>query len=489
MKRFAFLSIVVLMIFVLTDCSRDRSVTPDPNAADENHSVVTADPEAVASEIVARAGWELDPEAAADSKGGGPALTGGGGFLVSVDREVIVDDIVHYSFVIRIGCGPHDLIGLHRVVKERRPCKPIRAKKNIFLLHGDAVGFVKFMFGPASPNTPDDHAAAVYLAQNGVDVWGIDQNWVLVPSGTADFSFMAEWGIQNQIDNLRAGLAIARFARLLTGSGFGKMHLLGYSSGVMTGYAYLNEESQRPECKRHVGGFMQADLGYKFGPEAEQSRVTFCGEAAWTGAELAAGNYEDTTPQLFQALGFLSETDPDGPSPIIDGLTNLEAILLFGAQTYMVFAYNSWWHYFAPIVENGQVVDLGYTPLAAAQDFVQAAAFVQAMRFYHDYAVILCDEEDVPYDDHLSDITVPVLNIAPAGGIGETGNYGLTLLGSTDITILNIQLHPDDQPALDFGHIDLWTANNAPELVWQPMLDWINDHTPNGRGVAWNRKE
>jgi len=488
MNRYTFLVCTVLVLTVFAGCSQDRSVTPDPTVATDHSSAVIANPEAVAAELVSRAGWEIDPEAVADSKDGGIALSGGGGCIDWIEREVIVDDIVHYYIEVQVGSGMYDVIGLHRVVKERRPHHPIRTKKNVFLQHGDAVGFVKFLFGPASPNTPDDHAAAVYLAQNDIDVWGIDQNWVLVPEGTTDYTFMAGWGMQNQIDNLGAGLAIARNARLLTGNGYGKMHLLGYSSGVMTGYAYLNEESQRPRGQRHVGGFVQADLGYKFGPEAEQARVAFCGEAAWTGDALAAGDYADPTPQVFQALGFLSQTDPGGPSPILVGLTNLEAFFVFGAQTYLVFPYNSWWHYFAPIVEDGQIVDLSYTPLAAAQDFVQAACFVEAMSFYHDYAVLLCDEEDVPYDDYLADITVPVLNIAPAGGIGETANYGLTLLGSTDITILNIQLQPEDRPELDLGHIDIWTANDAPEEVWQPMVEWINAHTRGGRDLAkhWN---
>ncbi len=81
-----------------------------------------------------------------------------------------------------------------------------------------------------------------------------------------------------------------------------------------------------------------------------------------------------------------------------------------------------------------------------------------------------------------------MLNIAPAGGIGVTGNYCLTLLGSADITILNIQLLPDDQHVLDFGHIDIWTADDAPGLVWQPMVDWIDDHSPNGWNVAKDKK-
>ena len=40
------------------------------------------------------------------------------------------------------------------------------------------------------------------MAQNDIDFWGIDQNWILVPQGVTDFGFMADWGIQNQVENL-----------------------------------------------------------------------------------------------------------------------------------------------------------------------------------------------------------------------------------------------------------------------------------------------
>ncbi len=375
-----------------------------------------------------------------------------------------------------MGCGEHDAIRLHRVVKERHPYRPIRTRKNIFLLHGDAVGFVKFLFGPASPHTPDSHALAIYLAQEGVDVWGMDQNWALVPMDTSDFSFMADWGIQNQVDNLRSGLAVARISRLFTGNGFGKMHLLGYSSGVMTGFAYLNEESQRPRWQRHVKGFVPADLAYKLGPEAEEGRLFTCGAADEYRAALEAGTYEDPTGIVFDMLGALAETDPNGPSPIIEGVTNLDAMFFFTTQTHLLLPINDWWHYFAPILEEGQAVNFNYTPMPGVLDFLQTASPYEALRFVYDYMVLFCDEEDVPYDDHLADITVPILNVAPAGGVGETSYYGLTLLGSTDVTNLNIQLQPDDQHLLDFGHIDLWTADNAAELVWQPIFEWIAEH-------------
>ncbi|UCH84850.1 MAG: hypothetical protein JSW50_03945 [Candidatus Latescibacterota bacterium] len=483
MQRYTFLFCMAVALVLSSSCSQDQPTLPDQSSDVGQPTGVTIDPETAAAELIARAGWEVST----DSREGGPALTGSSGVILSFTSEPLAGDVVHHTFVIQVGPGSYDLIALHRVVREPHPGNPMRTRKSIFLQHGDAVGFVKFLFGPASPNTADDHAAAIYLAQRDIDVWGIDQNWVLAPADLTDQSVMAGWGVQNQVDNLRMGMAIARHARLMTGNGYRKMILLGYSSGVMTGYAYLNEESQLPPGQRHASGFMQADLGYKIGPEYEDARLSACADAEFAQSEMDAGNYIDYTPQLFQALGYLSQTDPGGASPIIPGLTNFEAFFLFVGQTYMIAAYAPWWHYFAPVFDNGDPAGFNYTPLAGAEDFVQTACELYPTRFWYDLSVILCDEEDVPWDDHLSEITVPILNIAPAGGIGRVADYPLTLLGSSDITTLYIQLQADDERELDFGHIDLWTATNAPDLVWQPMVDWIDDHTPGSHGRGHDR--
>jgi hypothetical protein len=44
------------------------------------------------------------------------------------------------------------------------------------------------------------------------------------------------------------------------------------------------------------------------------------------------------------------------------------------------------------------------------------------------------------------------------------------------VTVLEVQFYPDDLFALDFGHIDLFTANNAEQEVSQPILEWIQGH-------------
>jgi len=72
------------------------------------------------------------------------------------------------------------------------------------------------------------------------------------------------------------------------------------------------------------------------------------------------------------------------------------------------------------------------------------------------------------------------MDVGADGGIGPITPYCLSLLGSEDITELDIGFLPEDQALFDYGHIDLWIADNAPEFVWQPILDWVGDHTQGG---------
>jgi hypothetical protein len=76
----------------------------------------------------------------------------------------------------------------------------------------------------------------------------------------------------------------------------------------------------------------------------------------------------------------------------------------------------------------------------------------------------------------LGDITVPVLYVGAGGGFGDSGLYTTTLLGSTDVTSHIVSLVPAAQPAIDFGHADLFQGTNAQSLVWQPILTWLQVH-------------
>ena len=115
-----------------------------------------------------------------------------------------------------------------------------------------------------------------------------------------------------------------------------------------------------------------------------------------------------------------------------------------------------------------------YTSAAYNFDLLQTWAPWWVNREAFELAALPCNELDLPYDDHLEEVTVPVLYVGAEGGFGRTGEYSTTLLGSTDVTTLNVSLLP--QPSLDFGHQDLFWADNAQTVAWEPIVNWIHTH-------------
>lgn len=424
------------------------------------------DATAVALDLVRAGGWPTDESALSAVAVNVEA----GGRMMAFFREAVTDEIAHYAVRIRVGPDPHDVIGLHRVVRERRPGKPIRTAKTIFLQHGDAKDFQgMFLPGTLSPSTPDDFGLAVFLAENDVDVWGIDQGWTLVPEETTDFGFMESWGLQRQVDDLRIAMSVARLARFLTHNGYHPMLLLGYSSGGVTGYSTLNHEAVLPPWRRHVSGFVCADMSPK--TDDDPWRIgAFCDYVQPFRDRIAAGEYQEFIP--FALIAELARTAPDDPSPLIPGFTNFQAAMFFGAGP--IFGVGAV-HYWAGVWSGGLPVDFQFVTIDQAFDFMAAGVPWEALRFMLDYSVLGCGEEDSPFDDNYALIEVPILNLAAGGGVGAYSYYTTTLVGSTDITHVIVSTDPDW--LLDFGHIDLFTAYNAPDLAWQPLLDWIVAHT------------
>lgn len=468
-RKATFASLLVLLVMLPgLGCQADRQVAP---TSPGEPAATAPDAEALAVELVRLAEWEpgedqvLPPVDAA--KSGCP--------VVLAERVEVAPGIAHYYWEVQVGFAPEDRIGLHRVVKESRPRVPIRSRLNLFLQHGDAKDFAgMWLPGTLSASTPDDFGAAVYWAREGVDVWGIDQAWNLVPAETTDFGFMADWGVDKQYRDLGLAVAIARTARLLTGNGFDRLNLLGYSSGSVTGYALVNAEAALPPGLRQVGGWIPVDYS-PLTDDADWNAIQNCGYVPYYEDQIANGQYGYFVG--FDYLGNLARSDPDGDSPVFPGFNNLQAALYLGAgQIFNVGEI----HYLAGVWEDGLPVDLVNLSIDQWLDFMIAGAPWEPMKFLLDYSVWGCNEVDVPWDDHFAEITLPVLNVAPAGGIGPTTHWCLGLLGSGDITDLVIRTLPEDQALYDIGHIDLWVARQAPELVWRPILDWVVAHAPRG---------
>jgi hypothetical protein len=129
------------------------------------------------------------------------------GALRNSVREMLPGNISHYTFDVRVGPDQFDVIRLHRVVKELTPGQPVRTVNGVLLLPGQPNYFEAIFMAPLiSKAIASDHSIALYLAENDVDVWGMDYRWALVPAETTDLNFMKQWGIaQDSQDAATAG--------------------------------------------------------------------------------------------------------------------------------------------------------------------------------------------------------------------------------------------------------------------------------------------
>jgi len=287
---------------------------------------------------------------------------------------------------------------------------------------------------------------------------------------------MSDWGLGRQVRDLSLAISVARFARLLTGSSFEPMILSGYSSGVITGYALLNEETQLPAMARQVKGFIPVDLGVK--TNDAYLKGFFADYYTMAMNMIASGQvYEEVA---FTPLGQLAKTDPTGASPILAGMTNMQAALFFGGG--QIFGEGATFHYLAGHLESGIPTSLTHVSTPQWLDFLEASVPYEPFLFEADYCAVLTDAAETPFDDHLAQIQVPIFNVAAAGGFGELSKYGTTLLGSSDISHLIVH-NGAANPLEEFGHIDLFLATDAANMVWRPILNWIKSHSKSSRNL------
>lgn len=428
------------------------------------------DVEEYARSIMKVAGWEWESRTPHNNR----EAISSGSWLASNHQSVLdqENDIMHHVFEIRVGRSKYDRIRLHRVVKMQSRNFPQKTNKTAFLLHGDFKDFEGvFLPGVKSPRIDDHIGLAAFLARNGVDVWGIDQAWTLVPEEETDFSFMKDWGMARQVHDLKKAMTLARIIRFLSGNGLKPLHLLGYSSGSTVGFALLNDESSQPLNNRNVAGYIGVDQGVA--TDNSTWEAIMCETVAGYQALIDAGQYQDFNPLPF--FGRAAVSDPEGASELIPGFTNLQAALALGV--YPLFEpYPG--HFFAGIFDSDFLpTGMQYTDLEDWLDFLTYAPPYEPVAFERDEYITSCPAAgEVPWDDHLDLVTNPVLYVSAGGGFGGSGLHTLSLLGSSDITKLQVSFHPESEVLLDYGHIDLFLASNAEAEVWQPILDWLVAH-------------
>ncbi len=422
--------------------------------------------------------------------------TQGARFVSGFEREQVVGDVYHYRIRLQVGATANDVITLHRVVREKADWRPVRAPESLFMVHGDAWNFqAAFMSSTLSAAVDDKQSIAVYLAQQGVDVWGIDLRWTHTPMETQDFSFMKGWNLGTHAQDVGTGLKVARAVRTLTGSGNKKMNLLGWSRGALVSYAYMNAETQLPPGQRNVNGFIPVDMVMKFGPEAEQQRQWACVRAAVGEMVLQSGRVEGNLSGpgagvTIQLAGMAATQAPDAPAQIpgieLPPITYRQLGVLVGAATFSLLTNEAYgiqpsvpYYHFSQAAEfgaGGLPTALKYVGEPAFFDFLSSARPFQSFTEMVESERLMCGDESLPYDDHLAQVKVPVLYVGAAGGFGSYGVHSAKQLGSKDLSVHLVQRLPDAYRIADYGHADLFLASDAQTAVWEPIYQWMKKH-------------
>jgi pimeloyl-ACP methyl ester carboxylesterase len=383
--------------------------------------------------------------------------------------------------ILKVGPGEFDKIGIHRVIKENEKGIPIAAPKAVMMLHGDASSFEgSFLASTFSDKVPLDHSIGIFLADKNIDVWGIDRRNVFIPDTTTEFSFMKNWNTEMHLDDIELAVTLARIVRKLSGSGSDKIFIMGHSRGAEFAYAYANNEAQRSESQQNLKGIIPVEMVYKFDPRETDLIQASCDRYQVFKNLYDSGIYYSDEANSLKYISYLASTDPEGPSPIT-GFTNKQAALFVFSATYATFApsepYVPYYHYLAGTFdENGIPTGLR----SANFDFIldislsPATPNFQSLGEIIDGEALLCDEIDMPYDDHLSEIKVPIFYVGTAGGFGAYGEYTMTLSGSTDKSSLIVHSNPPEVIAQEYGHADVLWADSAESLVWNPIYNWVN---------------
>lgn len=402
--------------------------------------------------------------------------------LAQRQRAELSGGIAHYTFDLSAGLEPYGTVRLHRLVKEERANHPVKTRDAIFLLTGGGNTFEEIYLEPAiSSAIPPDQSIAVFLAENGMDVWGMDFAWALIPESVTDFGFMQDWGMDRDVHDVQKALSVTRWLRVATGQGNGRLHLLGFCSSVGVAFAIAGQEALEPEGRRDVKALIAVDALPKYAdPGIRESDG--CGSTDAYQALLDAGQYQTDDGVFLKMLAELATSAPDDASPIVPGFTNLQFALYVGMN------HDAGYHFVGGFADpaSGMPSGLRFTDQTLWLDIMKTAAPYVPARMLRDFNALLCDRTDVPWDDHLSDIDLPILLVGAAGGLGPyLDANGLT--SSADVTQIMVQALSDAEHAYDMGHADVFSASNAETVVWQPILNWLLAHHSN-TGRSGNRK-
>ncbi len=386
------------------------------------------------------------------------------GFVVSefhpsvteINRIGIVrDDVAEYKISINVGPGEYDSITLTNYVKEKSPWNT-RSNKNLIILPGQALTEVFYS------------DMAIYYAQKGCCVYVLDRRETNVPVTETDFSFMADWTIDECLKDTYYGVGVSRIHTALLNhksAEIVEVTAIGHSHGALILTAYeASEYDDLSSCR--VDKIIPVDIIIRYDPQYSELIENQAQEFGAISESIEGGTYNENNMAIMMQMAYLASTNPEGISPVQPGLTNRQLFRLMASQTYMfkTYPYTPDYHYWSGDLNGLYYVDedrLLYVTLNGGAVPYTPKSLDQYM------AGLMGNVEGYEIDS--SRIDSPVLYVGLGGGFGEYGSWWYeNEVVKTNDEITSIIWN-------DQGHGSIALDYNSPEL-WAEINKWLENN-------------
>jgi len=376
-------------------------------------------------------------------------------YLVSTQKNrigIIRDDIAEYKLTVNVGPGKYDYITLTNYVKEKSPWNT-EINQNLIILPGQALTEVFYS------------DMAIYYAQQGYSTYILDRRETSIPINETDFSYMENWKIDEHLSDTYDGIVISRIhTAILSNEPVENVEVtaVGHSHGalILTVYAASEYEDL---SSGSIDRMVPVDIVIKYDPIYSELIQSQAQEFEIFSGSLENGTYNATNMAIMIQVANLALTDPEGNSPVYNGLTNRQFFRLMASQSYTLNAhpYTPNYHYWSGDLNGLYYVDenrlLNLT--------LKGGAVPYTPKYMDQYMAGLMGNVD-GYEIDFSRINSPVLYIGLGGGFSDYGSWWYkNEVGKINDRVTSINWNSQ-------GHCSIALDYNSPEL-WALINNWI----------------
>lgn len=354
------------------------------------------------------------------------------------DCKDLGDNIIARKEIFQVGSGEFDRIGINRIAK-----KGCRFRSTVVMVPGSNSDFSTSFAGMAK-----------YLASVGIDVWGIDFRYSFVPDSTdsapycldRDCGFMKDWNTDMHLSDLDLVVKLAELAAL------DKVVLIGFSQGAYFAYRYASRNV------RQLKGMVAMDIAYNLDLANSELIEKVKAEVNARKEKMTQGiYYEDVLAEKY--IGELAYNNPDDQSPVIQGLTNRQALLFAVTATYQLPAFSLPGYRYT----QGDLTGLKYTDY----DFILGRVF-DLNSFQSLLPMTGLYEQWTEEKPQVPEVAVPLFHIGAEFGFGQYGLYTPEAISKSNPNVKSCLI-------TDYGHADLVYSKTAKYEVWEKIVEWVKN--------------